>query len=219
MTVCPNQDVDGLPLRRRLRRVHGRARARCSPSTGSTASPTASASPRRRWPSRSPASSTARSWPGSATATTWSSSAPARSAACTCGWPGPAAPPGCSWSTSTRSGSPWPPTWCSPTPRSAAPRSTSSTRSCKLTDGRGADVVITAAASGAAQEQALQMAARQGRISFFGGLPKDNPIDHARLQPRALPRADDRRRQRLQPGAQQAGARAHRHAARCRSPT
>jgi len=45
----------------------------------------------------------------------------------------------------------------------------------KLTDGRGADVVITAAASGAAQEQALQMAARLGRISFFGGLPKDNP--------------------------------------------
>jgi L-iditol 2-dehydrogenase len=45
----------------------------------------------------------------------------------------------------------------------------------KLTDGRGADVVITAAASGAAQEQALQMAARQGRISFFGGLPKDDP--------------------------------------------
>ncbi|MEV0408696.1 zinc-dependent dehydrogenase [Actinoallomurus sp. NPDC050550] len=46
----------------------------------------------------------------------------------------------------------------------------------KLTNGRGADVVITAAASGAAQEQALQMTARQGRISFFGGLPKDNPI-------------------------------------------
>jgi L-iditol 2-dehydrogenase len=46
----------------------------------------------------------------------------------------------------------------------------------KLTDGRGADVIITAAASGAAQEQALQMAARQARISFFGGLPKDNPI-------------------------------------------
>ena len=46
----------------------------------------------------------------------------------------------------------------------------------KLTDGRGADVIITAAASGAAQEQALLMAARQGRISFFGGLPKDNPV-------------------------------------------
>ena len=46
----------------------------------------------------------------------------------------------------------------------------------KLTDGRGADVVITAAASGKAQEDALQMAARRGRISFFGGLPKDNPI-------------------------------------------
>lgn len=46
----------------------------------------------------------------------------------------------------------------------------------KLTDGRGADVIITAAASGAAQQQALQSAARRGRISFFGGLPKDNPV-------------------------------------------
>ncbi|MDQ1615143.1 MAG: L-iditol 2-dehydrogenase, partial [Actinomycetota bacterium] len=45
----------------------------------------------------------------------------------------------------------------------------------KLTDGRGVDVVITAAAAGQAQEQALAMAARRGRISFFGGLPKDNP--------------------------------------------
>ncbi|MDO7881980.1 zinc-dependent dehydrogenase [Antiquaquibacter soli] len=43
------------------------------------------------------------------------------------------------------------------------------------TGGRGADVVITAAASGAAQEQGLRMLARQGRISLFGGLPKDNP--------------------------------------------
>jgi L-iditol 2-dehydrogenase len=46
----------------------------------------------------------------------------------------------------------------------------------KLTDGRGPDVVITAAASGAAQEQALRMVAPGGRISFFGGLPKDNPV-------------------------------------------
>jgi L-iditol 2-dehydrogenase len=46
----------------------------------------------------------------------------------------------------------------------------------KLTDGRGADVIITAAGSGAAQEEALQMASRGGRISFFGGLPKDNPV-------------------------------------------
>ena len=45
----------------------------------------------------------------------------------------------------------------------------------KLTDGRGADVVITAAAAGAAQEQGLRIAAPQGRISFFGGLPKDKP--------------------------------------------
>lgn len=46
----------------------------------------------------------------------------------------------------------------------------------KLTDGRGVDVVITAASSGRAQEEALEMAALRGRISLFGGLPKDNPI-------------------------------------------
>lgn len=43
------------------------------------------------------------------------------------------------------------------------------------TNGRGADVVITAAASGAAQEQGLRMLARQGRLSLFGGLAKDAP--------------------------------------------
>jgi L-iditol 2-dehydrogenase len=46
----------------------------------------------------------------------------------------------------------------------------------KLTDGRGADVIITAASAGAAQEQGIRMAARQGRVSFFGGLPKTSPI-------------------------------------------
>ncbi|HEV7189431.1 MAG TPA: zinc-binding dehydrogenase, partial [Blastococcus sp.] len=45
----------------------------------------------------------------------------------------------------------------------------------ELTGGRGADVVITATAANIAQEQAIAMAARRGRISFFGGLPKTNP--------------------------------------------
>jgi L-iditol 2-dehydrogenase len=45
----------------------------------------------------------------------------------------------------------------------------------ELTDGRGVDVAITATAAGVAQEQALQMLARQGRMSLFGGLPKDKP--------------------------------------------
>ena len=45
----------------------------------------------------------------------------------------------------------------------------------EATGGRGADVVITAAASGAAQEQGLRMLARRGRLSLFGGLPKDHP--------------------------------------------
>lgn len=44
-----------------------------------------------------------------------------------------------------------------------------------MTDGRGVDVAITAAASGRAQEDALRMLARRGRLSFFGGLPKDQP--------------------------------------------
>jgi L-iditol 2-dehydrogenase len=48
-------------------------------------------------------------------------------------------------------------------------------RVMELTDGRGADVVITATAANVAQEQAISMAARNGRISFFGGLPKTNP--------------------------------------------
>ncbi len=45
----------------------------------------------------------------------------------------------------------------------------------RLTEGRGVDVVITAAGSGRAQTDALQMAALRGRISLFGGLPKDKP--------------------------------------------
>ncbi len=48
-------------------------------------------------------------------------------------------------------------------------------RVMELTGGRGADVVITATAANVAQEQAIAMAARNGRISFFGGLPKTNP--------------------------------------------
>ncbi|GAB2505629.1 zinc-dependent dehydrogenase [Nocardia heshunensis] len=48
-------------------------------------------------------------------------------------------------------------------------------RVMELTGGRGADVVITATAANITQEQAIAMAARNGRISFFGGLPKTNP--------------------------------------------
>jgi len=44
------------------------------------------------------------------------------------------------------------------------------------TDGRGPSVIITAAPAGAAQEQAIHLAQPGGRISFFGGLPKDKPL-------------------------------------------
>lgn len=44
------------------------------------------------------------------------------------------------------------------------------------TDNKGADVVIVAAPSGKAQEEALKYVAFRGRINFFGGLPKDKPL-------------------------------------------
>ena len=44
------------------------------------------------------------------------------------------------------------------------------------TGGAGASVVIVAAPSAKAQEQALTLAAKHGRISFFGGLPKTDPF-------------------------------------------
>lgn len=44
----------------------------------------------------------------------------------------------------------------------------------KLTNGRGADVVITANPVGKTQVQAVEMAKKGGRIVLFGGLPHDN---------------------------------------------
>lgn len=46
----------------------------------------------------------------------------------------------------------------------------------RLTGGLGPSVVITAAPSGVAQEQAIRMLRPGGRVSFFGGLPKDKPM-------------------------------------------
>lgn len=43
-------------------------------------------------------------------------------------------------------------------------------------DGRGADVIITAAPVKALQEQALDLAAMGGRVNYFGGLAKDDPF-------------------------------------------
>jgi L-iditol 2-dehydrogenase len=44
------------------------------------------------------------------------------------------------------------------------------------TKGMGASVVIVAAPSAAAQALALTLAAKQARVSFFGGLPKTDPM-------------------------------------------
>jgi len=46
----------------------------------------------------------------------------------------------------------------------------------EITDGHGADVVIVAVGSPAAQQQALSIAAKGGRINFFGGLPAGREI-------------------------------------------
>ncbi|HOE67054.1 MAG TPA: alcohol dehydrogenase catalytic domain-containing protein [Candidatus Hydrogenedentes bacterium] len=45
----------------------------------------------------------------------------------------------------------------------------------RLTEGRGADVIITACSVPAVQEQSLGLLAPFGRVCFFGGLPKDRP--------------------------------------------
>lgn len=45
-----------------------------------------------------------------------------------------------------------------------------------LTDGFGADVVIVAVSAAAAQNDALEIAAKAGRVNLFAGLPKSNPI-------------------------------------------
>lgn len=45
----------------------------------------------------------------------------------------------------------------------------------EATGGRGADVVVVATAAGGAQEQAVAMAARHGRVLFFAALPLDQP--------------------------------------------
>ena len=44
----------------------------------------------------------------------------------------------------------------------------------ELTDGKGAEVVITATPAPIAVVQAVEMARQAGRILVFGGLPKDN---------------------------------------------
>lgn len=41
----------------------------------------------------------------------------------------------------------------------------------KITEGRGADVVIVACSSGKAQEEGIKISSKRGRISLFGGLP------------------------------------------------
>ena len=46
----------------------------------------------------------------------------------------------------------------------------------ELTDGFGPDVVVVAASAAAAQSDALEIAAKAGRVNFFAGLPKSNPI-------------------------------------------
>lgn len=48
-------------------------------------------------------------------------------------------------------------------------------RVMKETNEEGASSVIVACCSAEAQRQALEMCGRKGRISFFAGLPKDNP--------------------------------------------
>ena len=83
-------------------------------------------------------------------------------------------------------------------------------RVMELTDGRGADVVITATAANVAQEQAIRDG-RPTRPDLLLRWPaQDQPVHLLRLEPGALPGIDDHGRQRIGPVAQQAGAGIHR---------
>ena len=44
----------------------------------------------------------------------------------------------------------------------------------EMTEGRGAEVVIVACSAGKAQEQAMDMVCPNGKVNFFGSLPKGN---------------------------------------------
>ncbi len=46
----------------------------------------------------------------------------------------------------------------------------------ELTDGFGPDVVIVAVSAASAQNDALEIAGKAGRVNFFAGLPKSNPV-------------------------------------------
>lgn len=46
----------------------------------------------------------------------------------------------------------------------------------RLTDGYGPSVVIVAVSAAAAQNEALEIAAKAGRVNFFAGLPKSSPV-------------------------------------------
>ena len=45
-----------------------------------------------------------------------------------------------------------------------------------MTQGRGADVIITACSSAEVQTRAIELAAVNGRVVFFGGLPKGKSV-------------------------------------------
>ncbi len=76
----------------------------------------------------------------------------------------------------------------------------------ELTDGRGADAIITATAANIAQEQAIAMAARNGKISLLWRPAKDQPDHHGATPTSCTTASSHLWGQRLGAGAQQAGA-------------
>ncbi|CUH94953.1 hypothetical protein P22_1022 [Propionispora sp. 2/2-37] len=47
----------------------------------------------------------------------------------------------------------------------------------RITEGKGVDIAITACSVPVAQEQALQLVRKAGKVSFFAGLPKGNSVN------------------------------------------
>ncbi len=74
-------------------------------------------------------------------------------------------------------------------------------RVLELTRGRGADVIVTAASSAAAQQLAFELAALDGRVIFFGGLPAGKEVVGARHQRHPLQADHGDRHHAPEPGA------------------
>ena len=224
LTVCPNQVSHGVRASTAGSRSTRSCPPRCSPWTVLNPIPEEqSASPRPPSPSPSPCAINAQeAHPTPTTATSWSSWGPdpigclhvrlARARGAAQVYLARLEP---------RSASTSPRTSSSRTPRSARPGGRPGDRpSFELTGGRGADVIITAAASGAgAGARPCRWSPRRGGSASSAACPRTGRRSRFDSNVVHYKELDHQGGQRVEPGPQQAGARDDRRRPECRCRT